>query len=102
MTTPASVADRVAEILGGNWTVTAGPWKASGHLDAPGADRYELHVDEHGELCLWASLTPLGPIAVFREVHTPEDIEAVAEGVAEEIRSTAPQPTRDKRPCPNP
>ncbi|MFD8726224.1 hypothetical protein ACFV2H_52085 [Streptomyces sp. NPDC059629] len=86
MTTPAAVADRVAEILGGNWTATAGPWKASGHLDAPGADPYALHVDEHGELCLWASLNPLGPIAVFREVHTPEDIEAVTKGIAEEIR----------------
>ncbi|MEU3282007.1 hypothetical protein [Streptomyces antibioticus] len=86
MTTPAAVADRVAEILGGNWTATAGPWKASGRLDAPGTDRYALHVDTHGELCLWGKLNPLGPVAVFREVDTPEDIEAVAEGIAGEIR----------------
>jgi hypothetical protein len=86
MTTPAAVANRVAEILGGNWTATAGPWKASGRLDAPGTGPYALDVDEHGELRLWASLNPLGPIAVFREVHTPKDIEAVTEGIAEEIR----------------
>ncbi|MFI9772097.1 hypothetical protein ACIHJG_35335 [Streptomyces sp. NPDC052415] len=86
MTTPAAVADRVAEILGDRWTATPGPWKASGQLEAEGADTYSLDVDERGELCLWASLNPSGPIAVFREVHAIEEIEAVTEGIAKAIR----------------
>ncbi|WP_210581914.1 hypothetical protein [Streptomyces sp. GESEQ-4] len=86
MTTPAAVADRVAEILGGRWKAAPGPWESYGRLDAPEADTYTLHVDDHGELCLRANLDPTGEIASFREVRTPEGIKAVTEAIAEAIR----------------
>ncbi|MGW2104560.1 hypothetical protein ACWCPX_44310 [Streptomyces olivaceoviridis] len=86
MTTPASMAARVAEILGGDWKADSGPWETYGRLDAPDADTYTLHVDDHGELCLWANLDPTGELASFRKVHTPEGIEVIAEAIAEAIR----------------
>ncbi|KUN17539.1 hypothetical protein AQJ11_37335 [Streptomyces corchorusii] len=86
MTTPASMAARVAEILGGDWKADSGPWETYGRLDAPDADTYTLHVDDHGELCLWADLDPTGELASFRKVHTPEGIEVIAEAIAEAIR----------------
>jgi hypothetical protein len=86
MTTPAAVAERVAQILGGNWKAAPGPWESSGSLDAPDADTYTLHVDDRGELCLWANLDPTGAIASFREVRTPEGITAVTGAVADAIR----------------
>ncbi|MGC0334871.1 hypothetical protein RKD23_007948 [Streptomyces sp. SAI-170] len=86
MTTPASVAARVAEILGGGWKADSGPWETYGRLDAPDADTYTLHVDDHDELCLSANLNPAGEIASFRKVHTPEGTEAIAEAIAEAIR----------------
>ncbi|MEV4040383.1 hypothetical protein [Streptomyces umbrinus] len=86
MTTPAAVAQRVAEILGGSWKASPGPWEAYGRLDAQDADTYTLHVDDHGELCLSAYLDPTGEIASFREAHTPEGIKAVTEAVADAIR----------------
>jgi hypothetical protein len=86
MTTPAAVADRVAEILGGRWKAAAGPWETFGRLDAPDADTYTLHVDDHGELCLWTNLEPTGEIVSFRELRTPEGMEAIAQAIAEAIR----------------
>ncbi|MGW2291210.1 hypothetical protein [Streptomyces phaeochromogenes] len=86
MTTPAAVADRVAEILGGSWKASHGPWKSYGRLDARDADTYTLDVDDHGELCLRANLAPFGEIASFREMHTAEGIKAVTEAVADAIR----------------
>jgi hypothetical protein len=86
MPTPAIVAARVAEILGGGWKAGAGLWETYGRLDAPDADTYTLHVDDHDELCLSANLDPTGEIASFRKVDTPEGIEAIAEAIAEAIR----------------
>jgi hypothetical protein len=85
-TTPASVAARVAEILGGDWTASAGSWETYGRLDAPNADTYTLYADDHDELCLSANLDPTGEIASFRRVDTPEGIEALAAAIAAAIR----------------
>ncbi|MBC2868743.1 hypothetical protein [Streptomyces mexicanus] len=85
-TTPASVAARVAEILGGDWTAGAGSWETYGRLDAPDSDTYTLYVDDHDELCLSANLDPTGEIASFRRVDTPEGIEALAATIAAAIR----------------
>jgi hypothetical protein len=103
MTTPAAVAGRVAGILGGNWKAGAGPWETYGRLDAPDADTYTLHVDDHGELCLWANLDPGGEIASFREIHAPPRgsgrLPRPSQG---RFASTTPPPTRSKGACPPP
>ncbi|MET9089429.1 hypothetical protein ABZX77_47530 [Streptomyces sp. NPDC004237] len=73
-------------------------------MTAPDTDTYTLDVDDEGELRLTADLDPNGPIATFREMHTPAGIAAVTEAVAEEIRrhlaETEPDPTGSDGPSP--
>ncbi|WP_369228419.1 hypothetical protein AB5J52_48075 (plasmid) [Streptomyces sp. R39] len=103
MTTPAAIAHRAAKILGSAWNAYTGSWEALGRLNAPDTDTYTLDVDvDEGELRLTAGLDPTGPIATFREMHTPAGIAAVTEAVAQEIRrhlaETAPDPTASDGP----
>ncbi|MDH6222838.1 hypothetical protein [Streptomyces pseudovenezuelae] len=84
MTTPAAVAARAAKILGGVWQATAGPWEATGHLNAPETDTYTLDVED-GELRLTASLDP-GFSITFLDQVSPSGYEVVAETIADEIR----------------
>ncbi|MGY9066918.1 hypothetical protein [Streptomyces sp. CAS3] len=102
MTTPAGVADRVAEILGGGWKAGSGPWEAYGLLDAPDADTYTLHVDDHDELSLWANLDPGGKIASFRPARTPAEVEAIAKAIAEAICQHHITADQEEKPVPPP